>query len=433
MGRKQESSFGVFARTGVTLLALGFGSALFGALVVGPLLGKQLGHNPRSSSTPPSSSVQLARTVLDDSSAYSGGRSSGEATHEEPAREEPEAAVKSKPEDDAHSVEGTGAETATPSDAGSYSGPTEDPDATSADVTDRGTAAEPPSVAVRSEPFSKREALRSAEEPRVRALAEPEPPKRSERVRTERSERTEVDPTSRRTEEPRRPERDRDTQREADPSARTDRSNERKPTSLREEEPATERRTRVVRDREASRERETERETEKRSEPEKRRTVRVHRAEEDTRDRKSERREETAPAREERKSSRERVAEELERERSSTRDERRTARTESPRRSERSNKTETAKAADEQNDTNTESTASEKKLYRVRVGRVHPREEAEKLRDELKDATGVDAFLVPVGDGFQIQTGAYKHKSNAEKVAATLRAGNYRTVVRQDK
>lgn len=424
MGRKQESSFGVFARTGVTLLALGFGSALFGALVVGPMLGKQLGHNPRSSSTPPSSSVQLARTVLDDSANYSSSRSSDRVTGEEPAREEPEAAVKSKPKDDAQSAEGTGAETVTPSDAGSYSGPTEDPDATSADVTDRSTAEEPPSVAVRSEPFSKREALRTVEEPRVRTLTEPELPKRSERVRTERSERTE---------EPRRLGRDRDTEREADTSAHTERASERKSTIRREEEPSTERRTRVVRDRESSRERETEREPEKRSEPEKRRTVRVDRTDEATRDRKSERREESAPSREERKSSRDRVAEEPERERSSTRDERRTGRTESPRRSERSNKAETAKAADEQNDTNTESTASEKKLYRVRVGRVHPREEAEKLRDELKDATGVDAFLVPVGDGFQIQTGAYKHKSNAEKVAATLRAGNYRTVVRQDR
>lgn len=79
-----------------------------------------------------------------------------------------------------------------------------------------------------------------------------------------------------------------------------------------------------------------------------------------------------------------------------------------------------------------EAPSGEEKLFRVRVGRVTPREDAERLRDELKDTVGVDAFLVRSGDGFRVQTGAYRDRANAEKIAAELRAGNFRPEVTQD-
>jgi hypothetical protein len=76
--------------------------------------------------------------------------------------------------------------------------------------------------------------------------------------------------------------------------------------------------------------------------------------------------------------------------------------------------------------------APEGKLYRVRVGRVTSREDAEKLRDELRDNAGIDAFLVRSGEGFRVQTGAYRARVNAEKIAAELRAGSFRPEVTED-
>ena len=72
------------------------------------------------------------------------------------------------------------------------------------------------------------------------------------------------------------------------------------------------------------------------------------------------------------------------------------------------------------------------KLYRVRVGKFESREDAEKLRDELKQTAGVTAFLVKVPDGYRVQTGAYKHRSNAEKIAGNLRSHSYRPQVTQE-
>lgn len=365
MSRKQENSFGVVARTGFSLLALGFGSALFGALVVGPMLGKSVAHDRRSAARPAASETQLASSVMNDSDTASGRRSARAVeTEAEPEREE-------KAEAKSEFAEGPGAEVAVSTPVGSYAGPTEDPDATSTDVVGEHAEPEAPKTTVRSDPFSNPspvkvdapkpiEAPKVVEPPKERAVAEPETPKRSER-------------TERRDDEARK----------------------------------------VTRDGERTRERE----------------ARSRRPEETTREQKSERHEDRAPVRDERKSSRDRVAEEPTRRR--TDEERVSARPEASSKREKVEKTRTAKASETPSETDAEQ-AEETKLYRVRVGRVHPRERAEKLRDELKDVTGVEAFLVPVGEGFQIQTGAYKRKANADKIAATLRAGNFITVVRQD-
>lgn len=373
MGRKQESSFGVVARTGVTLLALGFGSALFGALVVGPMLGKQLGPEAKRSPVPSASSVQLASSVLNDHAASSDD-SSRETRAAEPAHEAAETRVETKPEDTSAFVEGTGAETVTLNQGGSYTGPTEDPDATSADL-DPGTDAEKKPATPKPENSKPEE----SDHPKARTTPEAAPVRHSARLGDEQPEREATERSVRRTEEPRR----------------------------------------TAREREAKT-------TEAASEREPRRPERSRPAEDEPRDRKSERR---LVNNDERRPRRERDADEATHHRSTPREERRTETARRGEKPEKVEKTRTAAASE----TEADSEATTEKLYRVRVGRVHPREEAEKLRDELKDATGVDAFLVPVGDGFQIQTGAYKLRANAEKVAATLRAGNYRTVVQQDR
>lgn len=361
MSRKQENSFGVVARTGFSLLALGFGSALFGALVVGPMLGKSVGQDRRSTARPATSETRLASTVLNNAASNS-DRETSRSSKAEAEREE-------KSDSKSEFVEGPGTDVAISSTAGSYSGPTEDPDATSADEAGGTGEPERPKATVRSDPFTapapvRVEAPKPVEAPKERTVVEPEPPKRSERTERPAHE-----------EHPR----ERATRREADTP----------------------------------------------------REARGQRVEETPRERKSERREESTPAREERKSSRDRVAEEPTRNR--TRDEDRgNTRTPSTRKSEKVETTRTAKAAEAPGEAE-QARGEEAKLYRVRVGRVHPRETAEKLRDELKDSTGVEAFLVPVGEGFQIQTGAYKRKANADKIAATLRAGNFITVVQQDR
>ena len=334
------------------------------------MLGKQMGHDPRSSARTPGTETRLASVTADDDASRSTAR----------AAEEPQRDAGPKQDDKAESTaqfaEGPGSEAVPPSSTSSYAGPTEDPDATSADAGSHDNDA--PTTTVRSEPFSKPEPVKiEAPKPAkaaVEAPTEQEPPKRSERPKRDDTEQSS---------------RHRDADRK------------------------------VTRDAER--------------EPESHRTVRIHRAEETSHDTKSDRRDESAPVREERKPSRERVTDEPKRGRTRDQDgERASVRTVTVKKSEKVEKTETAKAPDTKSDADAERAAEDAKLYRVRVGRVHPREEAEKLRDELKDATGVDAFLVPVGDGFQIQTGAYKRKANADKIAATLRAGNFKTVVRQD-
>jgi len=79
-----------------------------------------------------------------------------------------------------------------------------------------------------------------------------------------------------------------------------------------------------------------------------------------------------------------------------------------------------------------ETTTPEGKLFRVRVGRVTTREDAERLRNDLRDNVGIDAFLVRSGEGFRVQTGAYRARANAEKIAAELRAGSFRPEVTED-
>jgi hypothetical protein len=285
--------------------------------------------------------------------------------------------VETKPEDTSTFVEGTGSDTVTLNQGGHYTGPTEDPDATSADVEAGSESEKKP--AIQETEASKPEAPAALEHPKARATPEPAPVRHSERLRSEQPERETTERSARRTEETRRP----------------------------------------VREREAKA-------SETTGEREVRRPERSRASEDEPRERKTERR---LASSDERRPRRDRDAEETTRIRSTSREE---SRTETARRSEKPEKAEKPRTA-AASETEADSEATAEKLYRVRVGRVHPREEAEKLRDELKDATGVEAFLVPVGDGFQIQTGAYKLRANAEKVAATLRAGNYRTVVRQDR
>ena len=172
MGRKQESSgFGVVARTGVSLLALGFGSALFGALVVGPSLGKQLGQDS-SREQPATSSTRLASAALDrgESTYVSHARERKQEPAEETQTPEPtheEQPTPAKTEDVSQFVEGTGADTVVPNDPVQVAADSQEPDRSHDEQS------EPATVKTISEP---------AVEPSLRtSLAAPERPRRTER------------------------------------------------------------------------------------------------------------------------------------------------------------------------------------------------------------------------------------------------------------
>lgn len=328
MGRKQQSGFGVVARTGVSLLALGFGSALFGAMVVGPRLGGLLNRDGVSAeSRPPAAETRLASANLnadDDQSLRQ-----AEAVAPTPSEPEPEVAEPATaPEEETENpdliqyAEGTGPSPGvTPEDV------VETPEPAATVEPEPSLPIEPRTV--KAEPVSRR-----AAEPKVERLSEPEKP-------TVRERKPEVARSKR------------------EPEAKQAEPEKRKP------------------ERAATR---------PKSEPETRVTERAPR---------------TASA-----------------------------------------KVETDKRTPERVESNKpfapreaaapEALTPEGKLFRVRVGRVTSREDAEKLRDDLRDNVGIDAFLVKSGDGFRVQTGAYRARANAEKIAAELRAGSFRPEVTED-
>ena len=390
MGRKQESSgFGVVARTGVSLLALGFGSALFGALVVGPSLGKQLGQDS-SREQPATSSTRLASAAVDrgGSTYVSHAREREQAPAEETRAPEPtpeEQSTPGKTEDVSQFVEGTGADTVVPNDPVQVAADSQEPDRSH----DEQSTTEPATVKTISEPAveperprrTERSVEKPAEEPRARDRKRDEPPAVAERPRREE---TRTEPAKRHDDE--RTSDKRDSHRE-----RRDRTVAAEPESRR--------------DRETTRTKERDRTSDS-----------THERDD----------------REERKSTRSRTSETS-----------RTRLTEtksdevSPKRSETvkisaTKRPELVKTATAPTLETPETAAADAKLFRVRVGRVQPREDAERLRDEIKDAAGVDAFLVQIGDGYQVQTGAYRRKVNAEKIAAELRSGNFKPRVMED-
>ncbi|MCC2668774.1 MAG: hypothetical protein K0Q72_1245 [Armatimonadetes bacterium] len=383
MGRKQESGFGVVARTGVSLLALGFGSALFGALVVGPSLGKQLSRdNPRELKLPPAGTrVASAKAEASDRHREERTREPEARAHEPEPAEEPKVEAEPKPaarEDPSQFVEGTGAEAVVPS-AAAVAADSQEPDRSH----DEQASTDPV-------------APRAAVEP----LREVERPRRSERAPVE---------------EPRVRERKRDVEPRAEKPAlerprRSTREAERRET--REAEAATERR-------EARRESDRDRRDreEVRSAASDRRTEAKKRDERDDRS-----------DREDRKSTRTRTPEPPRTRLTETKSEGGSSKRGEPVKISAARRPEPATPVAEPAEPPVDS-----KLFRVRVGSVQPREEAERLRDEIKGAAGVDAFLVRIGEGFQVQTGAYRQKANAEKIAAELRSGNFRPRVTEDK
>ena len=57
------------------------------------------------------------------------------------------------------------------------------------------------------------------------------------------------------------------------------------------------------------------------------------------------------------------------------------------------------------------------------------REEAQKLRDQVEEATGSKGFLVSTPSGFRVQMGVFRLKENAETYGSSLNAGSsYRAV-----
>lgn len=341
MGRKQESGFGVVARTGVALVALGFGSALFGALVVGPGIGSFLNRDEAALARKAEAETRLASANLEpeaDHTLRTAVATAQERPEAKPAAEASTASPSPFTEDGTENPdleryeEGVGAETGLPPDA---------------DLTAETTVA-----SAASEPAP-------AKAPTAIATPEPAPAKA--------------------------------------------------PTATAAPEPAKVDEPRPVAQ---ARPRESTREV---AQPETRTTPRA------------ERRRESATT-EERKSAEVRET---------RRAERSTAAAKPAPEPTKSSKAEPAKPAAQRETADTapkgtEPKATPEKLYRVRVGRVSPRADAEKLRDELRELTGVDAFLVRSGDGYRVQTGAYRDRANAERIAAELRAGNFRPEVTED-
>lgn len=70
--------------------------------------------------------------------------------------------------------------------------------------------------------------------------------------------------------------------------------------------------------------------------------------------------------------------------------------------------------------------AEDQGVFKVRVGRFKSREEAEKVRDALIRSAGKEAFLVREGETYRLQVGAYKDRANADKVAEELQGAGSR-------
>jgi hypothetical protein len=73
------------------------------------------------------------------------------------------------------------------------------------------------------------------------------------------------------------------------------------------------------------------------------------------------------------------------------------------------------------------------RFYRVSVGRFDTQEEAQQLRQEILEKTGKAAHLVQLADGFRVQMGAFRHRTNAERAAEELRGLSYRPRVILDR
>lgn len=370
MGRKQQSGFGVVARTGVSLLALGFGSALFGAMVVGPGLGGLLNREDVSAENRrPAAETRLASADLsgEDSQPL---RETAEPAPEPSATETPDVseAPPAVPEEETENpdliryADGTSASTGIPPEALSGAGAPAQPEAVDLHRT---RPAEPPAP----------------------DDSMPEPASRVKESRRE----PEATPAPRRTAEPK-------SERVSEP--------EKAPVRVRKPEPTEPSVTESRRPRAERKPDRSERTVEAaKVEPEKRKPERAERIVE----RPKSEPEKRAPERRERGAS---------------------AKVETDKR--KPERVESNKPFAPREIAASDAPAPEGKLYRVRVGRVTSREDAEKLRDELRDNVGIDAFLVKSGEGFRVQTGAYRARVNAEKIAAELRAGSFRPEVTED-
>ncbi len=71
--------------------------------------------------------------------------------------------------------------------------------------------------------------------------------------------------------------------------------------------------------------------------------------------------------------------------------------------------------------------AEDQGVFKVRVGRFKSREEAEKARDALNRSAGKEAFLVRDGETYRLQVGAYKDRANADKLAGELQGSGSRS------
>jgi hypothetical protein len=370
---ERTDSFGVVARTGFSLLLLGFGSALFGAMVIGPGLGRFLGDDDRTVRSARPAAVRVA------SAAPGGDEGLGIPGV---ADSTPDESSSTTDPDLAQYREGTGAESGLPPEVMS--------DAETQSLTgDEPTESEPQPATAPAEPDN----------------PQPEATRDQDRSPTPVSRRTE--PAAVRSPEPK-PEREPRT--EGEPKR-----NEREPRRVEAEPKRTERTTR--------------------HEPEPKRTEARRTEEEPRRSEREPRRAETETRRTDRDRSERDAARSETEPRRTEREPRRTERTDPRPASDSSRKPFEPRGA---SNVETEkpvvaaAPATDGKLFRVRVGRVTSREEAEKLRDEVRTTVGIDAFLVRSGSGYRVQAGVYRDKVNAEKIASDLRTGNVRPEVTQD-
>lgn len=78
-------------------------------------------------------------------------------------------------------------------------------------------------------------------------------------------------------------------------------------------------------------------------------------------------------------------------------------------------------------------TDQDQTVFLVQVGRFKSREDARKLRDEIADSTHTVGFLVSSPQGYRVQVGAYRDRTRAEQLASELRARQYRVKVSEGK
>jgi hypothetical protein len=65
----------------------------------------------------------------------------------------------------------------------------------------------------------------------------------------------------------------------------------------------------------------------------------------------------------------------------------------------------------------------------VSLGRYNTREEAERLREEVRTATGQTPQVISTPAGYRVQYGAFRQKENADRAVAELEKQQFRPEV----